>query len=126
MSKTAKKTTPAKVKMTERVINGKLVEVAELNRKRKFAEFVRTYWEARAAAKAADAKVKEMGARIKAFLQEHGVERAVADGMLVTAAPTPVKRLDTKRLRDDHPDLAEQYTVESQEVRLRVVPDPGK
>lgn len=76
-----------------------------------FDELARSYNEARDECSRAEAKRKEVGAHLTAFLENHALKKAVSSSWVVTDVERQDRRIDLKALRADLPDVAEKYTV---------------
>lgn len=64
----------------------------------------------------------EVRAKLVAHLTEHDAEVGTLDGAAaVKYVPVTSRRLDSKALKSDHPELAAQYTNEQTSYRFTVV-----
>ncbi len=79
----------------------------------------------RTRAKAAEEQLDAAKARMLAVMGDHDTLTDPHGKTWATLKNRETSRLDVTRLRQDHPDLAEEYTRKSQSRTLRV-PDPDK
>lgn len=78
-----------------------------------FEELARAYQEAKDDIARGEAKRKEVGERLLAFLKAHELKKGETTSWAVSEVNRNDTRLDTKALQADHPDLAKKYMVKS-------------
>lgn len=87
-------------------------------------EWVKKFLDARARRRAAQEEEDEAKEVIRDLLDEAGAEFGSVGGQVVLRYRTmSVRRLNTKKLRNDHPELADAYTNENEERRMEVIDD---
>lgn len=78
-----------------------------------FEELARAYDEAREECSRAEAKRKEVSNALLAFLGQLSMKKGVTPLYAVTEVMRTDRRIDTKALKAEHPDIATRFTVES-------------
>lgn len=87
-------------------------------------EWERKFRNARARRREAQDEENEAKEVLREFFDESGAEFGSVGGRITLRyRRMDVRRLNTKRLRKDHPDLAEAYTDTNEETRMEVVED---
>lgn len=85
-----------------------------------FEELARAYEEAKEEQARAEAKRKELGRFLMAFLDQHSLKKAVTTGWMVTDVESKRQTLDQKALKAELPDVAAKYTVETTSRYVKV------
>ncbi|ADU50146.1 phage-type endonuclease [Thermaerobacter marianensis DSM 12885] len=84
------------------------------------AEWLRVYREAHAAERAATARKQEAANRLRSLLGGHELGR-IGGEVVVRQRQIMQKRLDTKRLKSERPDVYDAYLTEAVQRRLEVL-----
>ena len=83
---------------------------------------VERYRKAKALEKKAKDAAEEARGEIAAELEAHGAEYGTIGGALVIRwRPIESSRLDTKKLRESHPDIADAFTRPTVSMRMEIV-----
>lgn len=100
------------------------VEVTEANSAAldDIADRVERYTKAKALEKAAKDIIEETRADIAAHLEARGAEFGTVEGALrIRWRPVTSKRLDQKKLGQNHPEIVEEHMRESTSMRMEIV-----
>ena len=87
-----------------------------------FDELARAYQEAKEECARAEAKRKEVGGFLLDFLRNHNMKKGVTERWVATEVSRTDRRVDTKALKAEHPEIAAQYTLETVSRYVKVTP----
>lgn len=88
--------------MTKRMVNRKFAKYAHLINKQK----------------ALEKEIEELKSEITSYMTEQGVSEVYSDEHHAIYKEISQSKIDVKRLREEKPRVAKQYTVESSYMRL--------